>query len=35
MQKYVMGIKIASAMIVAAFLVGAPTLANSINAPYS
>ncbi|MDW0249871.1 MAG: hypothetical protein QN424_08715 [Nitrososphaeraceae archaeon] len=35
MQKYVIGIKIASAMIVAAFLVGAPTLANSINAPYS
>jgi len=35
MQKYVMGIKIASVMIVAVFLVGAPTLANSINAPYS
>jgi len=30
-----MGIKIASVMIVAVFLVGAPTLANSINAPYS
>lgn len=35
MQKQVIEIKIASAMIVAAFLVGAPTLANSINAPYS
>jgi hypothetical protein len=35
MIKLVIGIKIASAMIVAAFLVGAPTLAKSINAPSS
>jgi hypothetical protein len=35
MLKHVIGIKIASAMIVAAFLIGAPTLAKSINAPYS
>lgn len=35
MQKHVTGINIASAMIVATFLVGAPTMAKSINAPYS
>lgn len=35
MQKYVIEINIASVMIVVAFLIGAPTMAKSINAPYS
>jgi len=35
MQKHVIGIAIASTMIVATILGGAPTVAKSINAPYS